>query len=116
MKQKIITLDAKGQPLGRLASKVALILQGKNSPSYAPNRVADVKVRVKNVSEVEFTGKKLENKVYKWHTGYLGHLKVAKMSGVFAKKPEEVLKRAVAGMLPKNRLLKERMKNLSVEK
>lgn len=114
--KKVIVIDAKGQPLGRLASKVALILQGKNSPSYAPNRVADVKVRVRNVSEIEFTGKKLENKVYKRHTGYLGHLKVTKMSSVFAKKPEEVLKRAVRGMLPKNRLLKERLKNLVIEK
>lgn len=116
MKQKVVTVDAKNEPLGRLASRIALILQGKNSPSYAPNRVADVKIRVKNISEVKFTGKKLENKVYKWHTGYLGHLKVAKMSGVFAKKPEEVLKRAVAGMLPKNRLLKERLKNLVIDK
>lgn len=107
-------IDATNQSLGRLASKIAVLLQGKDSPDYAPNKVANVKVIVENVSKMKFTGKKFYQKVYRHHTGYLGHLKEKKLREVFEKNPTEVLKRAVLGMLPKNSLRSKRIKNLKM--
>ncbi len=107
-------IDATNKPLGRLASEIAIILQGKDSPDYQPNKVADVKVVVENVSKMKITGKKLEQKVYRHHTGYIGHLKETPMKDVFEKNPAEVLKRAVLGMLPKNSLRSKRIKNLKI--
>jgi large subunit ribosomal protein L13 len=112
MEQKIITINAEGEVLGRLASRVALLLQGKNLAEYAPNKAVGSKIKVINISKIKFTGKKYKEKVYKRHTGYLGHLKTKKISVLFEKRPEEVFKRVVSGMLPKNRLLKERLKKL----
>lgn len=102
--------------LGRLASRVALLLQGKNLAGYAPNKAVGGRVKVTNVSKIKFTGKKYKEKVYKRHTGYLGHLKTRKFSSLFEKGPGEVFKRVVSGMLPKNRLLKERLRKLIVTK
>ncbi|MDD3614403.1 MAG: 50S ribosomal protein L13 [Candidatus Pacebacteria bacterium] len=107
-------IDATNKPLGRLASEIAIILQGKDSPDYQPNKVADVKVVVENVSKMKITGKKLEQKVYRHHTGYIGHLKETPMKDVFEKNPAEVLKKAVLGMLPKNSLRSKRIKNLKI--
>ncbi|HOK20699.1 MAG TPA: 50S ribosomal protein L13 [Candidatus Paceibacterota bacterium] len=107
-------IDATNKPLGRLASEIAIILQGKDSPDYQPNKVADVKVIVENVSKMKITGKKLEQKVYRHHTGYIGHLKETPMKDVFEKNPAEVLKKAVLGMLPKNSLRSKRIKNLKI--
>jgi len=107
-------IDATNQSLGRLASKIAIILQGKDNPDYAPNKVAPVKVIVENVSKMKFTGKKFYQKVYRHHTGYLGHLKEKKLREIFEKNPTEVLKRAVLGMLPKNSLRSKRIKNLKM--
>jgi large subunit ribosomal protein L13 len=107
-------IDATNQPLGRLASKIAVILQGKDAPDYAPNKVADVKVIVENVSKMKFTGKKFYQKVYRYHTGYIGHLKEKKLKEVFEKNPTEVLRKAVLGMLPKNSLRSKRIKNLKM--
>lgn len=112
---KLITIDAKEQILGRLASRIALILMGKNSSDYAPNKVAENKVKVINVSKIKLSGNKESQKVYKKHTMYLGHLKVRKYGDILAKNPDEVLRMSVKGMLPKNRLLKERIKNLITE-
>ncbi|HRU33500.1 MAG TPA: 50S ribosomal protein L13 [Candidatus Paceibacterota bacterium] len=107
-------IDATNKPLGRLASEIAIILQGKDSPDYQPNKVADVKVIVENASKMKITGKKLEQKVYRHHTGYIGHLKETPMKDVFEKNPAEVLKKAVLGMLPKNSLRSKRIKNLKI--
>jgi len=107
-------IDATNQPLGRLASKIALILQGKDDPQYAPNKVADVKVVVENASKIKFTGKKYNQKLYRHHTGYIGHLKEKTLQQVFEKDPTEVLKKAVMGMLPKNSLRSKRIKNLKI--
>ena len=113
---KIITIDAKNKILGRLAARVAWLLQGKNLPTYAPNRVPDIKIKILNISKIKLTGKKYENKIYRWHTGYLGHLKERKFKDLFNKNPERVFLKVVRGMLPKNKLLKERIKKLEITK
>lgn len=107
------TIDAAGKPMGRLASRIAFLLQGKHKPSYMPNLDQGDAVKVANVAEIKFSGKKLEQKVYYRHSGYLGGLKITPVKKVFAADPKQVLIIAVRRMLPKNRLTKERLKRLS---
>lgn len=115
IKRKIHKIDATDRAPGRLASEIAVILQGKNKPSYLPNiDVGDI-VEVSNCDKMKFTGKKLEQKKYVWHTTYRGGLKSKKMKDVFAKNPGEVLKKSVTGMLPKNKLQKNRIKRLIIK-
>jgi large subunit ribosomal protein L13 len=114
MKEYII--DAKGKKLGRLASEIALILQGKKNPSYNPRVEGEDRVVVKNIKEIVLTGNKFNEKKYYRHTGPLGHLKEKKFSDVFAKNPQWVLRHAVRLMLPKNRLASKRLKRLFIEK
>ncbi|MEX2033052.1 MAG: 50S ribosomal protein L13 [Candidatus Colwellbacteria bacterium] len=109
-------IDAKDKTLGRLSSEIARMLQGKDSPGFVPYKIADVKVSVKNARLIKLTGAKSEKKVYYHHSGRPGHLKVTKYRDVFAKNPEWVLRHAVLGMLPKNRLRAERIKLLVFEK
>ncbi len=109
-----ITIDAKNQPLGRLAAKISLILQGKHSVSYQKNRKESVAISITNISLLKLTGKKINQKTYRHHTGYLGHLKKEKMKDIFKKNPGEVLRRAVYGMLPKNKLRDKRIKQLKI--
>ncbi len=106
------TIDAKGKILGRVASDIALILQGKRSVSYARNRVSDDKVYVKNIRGIVVTGNKVTQKIYYHHTGYVGHLKELTYEQKFAKDPKSVLREAVRRMLPKNFLNQKRIKNL----
>lgn len=113
--EKEILIDATGKSFGRLASLVAHLLQQKDLPSWMPNKVIERKVKVINLSKVKFTGKKLKIKVYRHHTGYIGHLKEIKLEDLWKKDPIKVFKKAVRGMLPKNRLLKKRLKLLKVE-
>ncbi len=110
--QNPIQIDATGQSLGRVASKIAHLLRGKNLPEFQPHILPDQKVVVFNVDKVQFTGKKLEQKKYFHYSGYPGGLRERKMKEVFEKNPNEVLRIAVLGMLPKNRLRKEMIKNL----
>ncbi len=105
-------INAENQPLGRLASKIALILRGKLRPEYQPHILSGEKVVVRNVEKVKLTGKKLEQKKYYHYSGYPGGLKEKRMKDVFQKNPAEVLRRAVWGMLPKNRLRKQMMRNI----
>jgi len=105
-------IDAADQPLGRLASRIAQILRGKTSPKFQPHVLSDEKVVVENADKIRFTGRKLEQKKYYHYSGYPGGLSEKKMKDVFNKNPKEVLRRAVLGMLPKNRLRKEMIKNL----
>lgn len=110
------TIDAKNKNMGRLASEIAVILQGKNSANYEPRLAGEDKVIVKNVDAMKISGKKESDKVYHRHTGYMGHLKEETYAQVVAKKgKKEVLKRAIKRMLPKNRLQEVRMKNLIIE-
>lgn len=109
-------IDVKDQPLGRVASKVAVLLQGKLTPAYNHRLAGDVKVVIKNIKSIKMGGKKPEQKIYYHHAGKLGHLKERKYKDIFGRKPEWVLWHAVHGMLPKNTLRSKRLKNLVFEK
>ncbi len=110
--RNLMTLDAKDQSFGRLASNVSLILQGKNKASFLRYLDRGDFVEVKNIEKVKITGNKLKNKIYYHYSGYPGGMKKKSLGEVFAKDPAEILRRAVYNMLPKNRLRKERMKRL----
>jgi large subunit ribosomal protein L13 len=109
-------IDAKGKRLGRLASDIAAILQGKHTPSYNPRFAGGDRVVVKNVAALTLSGRKAKAKMYYRHTGPLGHLKERKFRDVFEKDPAWVLRHAVRLMLPKNKLAARRLKRLIVEK
>lgn len=109
------TIDAQNKSLGRLASEVAALLLGKNSTSFAKNTVADVEITVVNASQVKVTGNKMKESVHKSYSGYPSGLKERPLSYVADKKGfGEIIKHAVKGMLPKNKLQDLRMKNLTV--
>jgi len=107
-------VDATGKTLGRLASEIAKILMGKHKPTYTPHVDNGDFVVVVNAEKIHVTGKKLEKKIYYWHTGYPGGLKSATLKELLQKKPTEVIRLAVRGMLPKNKLRDRRMKRLKV--
>jgi large subunit ribosomal protein L13 len=109
-------IDAKNKPLGRLASQIAILLQGKNLPSYEPRKVGGNRVVVKNVEQLKVTGKKMSQKIYYRHSSKPGHLKQKKLKDAFQETPERVLSEAVRGMLPRNKLRNERLKLLIIEK
>ncbi len=110
------TIDAQGKALGRLASEVAALLNAKNSIAFVKNRVADVEVKVINASKVKVTGNKMKESVHKSYSGYPGGLKEMPLSYIVEKKGfSELIKHAVSGMLPKNKLQDLRMKNLVIE-
>ncbi len=110
------TIDCKGKSLGRVASDIALILQGKKDPSYDPRLKGTDRAIVIHIDSLRITGKKKDSKMYYSHTTQIGHLKKEKLSKVVEKHgKEEVLRRAVFSMLPKNKLRKERMKQLIFE-
>ena len=111
-KMEEYVIDAKGETLGRVATKAATLLQAKNLPTYAPNKLGN-KVVVENVKLVRITGKKTEQKIYYRHMGKPGHLKKTTYKDAFARNPEWVLKHAVSGMLPNNKLRAQRLKMLS---
>jgi large subunit ribosomal protein L13 len=115
MERKTNTIDASNKVLGRLASQIAIILQGKHRPDYLPYKDTGDFVIVKNFAQIKLTGKKISQKKYYRHSGYLGGLKETPIKKMLAQNPEQVLKRVVSGMLPKNRLRKIRLKRLSVE-
>lgn len=108
-------IDAKNKKLGRLASEIAVILQGKLKPGYNQRLSGDEKVIVRNISLLDITSKKFQGKKYYKHTGPLGHLKEASFSQKFSKNPKWVLRHAVSLMLPKNRLQRIRLNNLTIE-
>ena len=107
-------VDATGKTLGRLASEIAKILIGKHKPTYTPHVDNGDFVVVINADKIHVAGKKLDKKVYYKHTGYMGHLKETTLREMLQKKPEEVIRLAVRGMLPKNKLRDRRMKRLKV--
>jgi len=109
------TIDAKGQVPGRIATQVAVLLMGKNRTDFARNVIPNVEVSVVNASQMKFDLKKLNNKTYARHSLYPGGLTLEKQSEVIAKKGAgEVLRRAVLGMLPKNKLRPQMIKNLKI--
>ena len=115
IERKTHTVDAKDKRFGRLAARIALLLRGKHKPEFAPYKDAGDFVVVKNVEQAQFSGKKFGQKVYYRHSGYLGNLRQAKLEKLFTARPGEVLRKAVWGMLPKNKLRSKQIRRLSVE-
>jgi large subunit ribosomal protein L13 len=107
-------VDAAGQVLGRLASRVATILHGKHKPTYSPHLDLGDYVVVVNAEQVQLTGRKLEQKTYFHHTGYPGGGHHTPVKTMLKKKPEEVVRLAVRGMLPKTKLGRAMLKKLKV--
>ena len=107
-------IDAKQAVLGRLASKIAIILKGKHKPSYLPYIDNGDYIVVINAKNLNVTGNKLEDKVYYKHTGYIGNMKKTTLSEVIKKDPSIVIKNAVKGMLPKNPLGRSMIKKLKI--
>jgi large subunit ribosomal protein L13 len=107
-------VDAEGQTLGRLASRIAPILKGKHKPVYTPHLDCGDFVVVVNAEKVRVTGRKLDQKMYHRHSGYPGGLRSISLRDQLARHPERVLQAAVKGMLPKNRLGRRMMKKLKV--
>lgn len=109
-----ILVDAENEVLGRLASKVAKIVRGKNKPSFTPHADCGDNVIIINAEKVKLTGKKLTDKVYTRHTGYPGGQRFATPKELLAKKPTTVIEFAVKGMLPKNKLGRALQKNVFI--
>ena len=116
VERKWYVVDAAGVPLGRLASRVASVLRGKNKPTYTPNVDTGDFVIVINTDKAVLTGKKLENKFYRYHTGYIGGLKEISYKKMMAEKSDLAVYEAVRGMLPKNSLGRAMLKKLRVYK
>ena len=112
--RKWYVVDAEGMVLGRLASKVAAILRGKNKPTFTPNVDTGDFVIIVNCDKVVLTGKKLEDKYYRYHTGHIGHLKSIQYKTLMANKADVAVYEAVKGMLPKNSLGRAMLKKLKV--
>ena len=116
VERKWYVVDATGIPLGRLASKVAAVLRGKNKPTFTPNVDTGDFVIVINTDKVVLTGNKLEDKYYRYHTGYIGGLKEISYKKMLAEKSDLAVYEAVKGMLPKNALGRATIKKLKVFK
>jgi large subunit ribosomal protein L13 len=112
--RKWYVVDAEGQILGRLASKIAQIARGKHKPIWAPHADVGDFVVVINADKVRLTGRKTEQKVYIRHSNYPGGLRVEPFSRVMAKRPEFVLREAVRGMLPSNSLGRKLLKHIKI--
>lgn len=114
METRWYLIDAEGQVLGRLASKIAKVLMGKHKPEYEPYRDTGDFVVVINAQKIRFTGKKLTQKLYFKHSNYPGGLRVRTAKEMLAVKPEDVLRLAVRGMLPKTVLGRKMLRKLKV--
>ncbi|MEW6378115.1 MAG: 50S ribosomal protein L13 [bacterium] len=107
-------LDAKGEVLGRLATKVAVILRGKAKPDFTPHVDTGDFVIIVNADKVLMTGRKIQQKIYYRHSGYPGAIKATPAHKMMKEKPEEIIRKAVKGMLPKNRLGRQVYRKLKV--
>ena len=114
VERKWYVVDAEGKTLGRLASEVAMVLRGKRKPTYTPHVDCGDYVIVINAEKVEVTGKKRKEKIYKRHTGYPCGLREVTFEKLQARKPEEIIRHAVKGMLPDGRLGRQMFKKLKV--
>jgi large subunit ribosomal protein L13 len=111
------TIDAQGKKLGRIASQAAVILMGKDRPDFVRNAIPEVKLKITNSSKISTTNKKMLQKVYKNYSGYPGGLRERSMKKVVDDSGmKEVLRIAIRGMLPKNKLRDRMMKNLIITK
>ncbi len=107
-------IDAEGEVLGRLATKVANILRGKDKPQYTPHADAGDYVVIINADKIVLTGNKWEGKIYDRYTGWMGGYKVTTARDLMAKHPTRIVEKAITGMLPKNKLNRELSKKLKV--
>jgi len=109
-------IDAEGKTLGRLSTVVAMHLMGKQRPHYSPHRLFGDHVVVLNAGKIKVTGRKMNQKMYRWHTGYPGGLKEIPLWKALAEHPTKVIQWAVEGMLPKNRIGKKMIRHLMLYK
>nr|WP_205544240.1 50S ribosomal protein L13 [Rubrobacter indicoceani] len=114
VERKWHVVDAQGANLGRLATEVAMVLRGKRKAQYTPHVDTGDFVVVVNAGKVQVTGRKAEQKMYRRHTGYPGGLKEMNYEEMQQKKPEEIIKKAVKGMMPRTRLGRQQLKKLKV--
>lgn len=114
VKRNWYVVDAKGLTLGRLASKLSPILTGKNKPTYTPHVDTGDFVILLNAEKVKLTGNKAADKMFRWHTGYMGGLKERTYGEMLEKDPRKLLERSIKGMLPKSKLGKQMGKKLKV--
>ncbi len=114
IEQKWYLVNAEGKVLGRLATELARILRGKNKPTYTPHLDTGDFIIVVNAGKLTLTGKKMKDKVYYHHTGYPGGIKSINAEKLLAKKPTEMIRMAVKGMLPKNSLGRQMLRKLKV--
>jgi large subunit ribosomal protein L13 len=114
VERKWYVVDAEGQTLGRLATEIATVLRGKNKPQYTPHVDTGDFVVVVNAEKVVVTGRKAEQKVYRRHSGYPGGLKETSYERMMERRPTEILRRAVKGMMPKNRLARQQLRKLKI--
>ena len=114
VERRWLLVDAKGKVVGRLASQIATVLMGKNKPTYTPHVDVGDFVVVVNAEKVQFTGRKWEQKLYYRHSNYPGGLKFKRARELRERKPEEILRHAVRGMLPKNHLGRRMLKKLKI--
>ena len=111
---KWYVIDATDQVLGRIATKAATILTGKHRPQYTPFLLTGDHVIIVNADKIRLTGEKLDKKVYRWHTLYPGGLREVAARKVFETRPEKMVREAVLGMLPKNKLRKRMVRRLKI--
>jgi large subunit ribosomal protein L13 len=114
IERKWYLIDADGKVVGRLAQEVAKLLKGKHKPTYTPNMDAGDHVIILNASEAIFTGKKLDQKVYRHHSGYIGGMKETTARVMMEKNPEKAMMLAIKGMLPKNTLGRQMLKKVRI--
>ena len=116
VKRDWFLVDANGKTLGRLATEVASRLRGKHKAEYTPHVDTGDYIVIVNAAKITVTGNKFDDKMYHHHSGYIGNLKSVPFKDLIKKRPEEVIQKAVKGMLPKNKLRKERLKRLKLFK
>ncbi|KKU85255.1 MAG: 50S ribosomal protein L13 [Candidatus Wildermuthbacteria bacterium RIFCSPHIGHO2_01_FULL_47_27] len=116
MQRATYTIDAADKSLGRLSAQIAGLLRGKHKPDFAPHKDAGDFVVVRHADRIRFSGKKLENKIYYHHSGYLGGMKRTALWQKLQKNPDWVLRKTVWGMLPKNKLRAEQIKRMKILK
>ena len=114
VERKWYVVDAEGKHLGRLATEIVRVLRGKNKPQYTPHVDVGDFVVVVNADKVAVTGRKAEQRVYRRHSGYPGGMKETSYEQMLARKPAEVLRKAVYGMMPKTRLARKQFKKLKI--
>ena len=114
IQRKWYIIDASGKPLGRVAAEVAKLLRGKHKPTFTPNVDTGDHVIVLNCKDVILTGKKLDQKIYRHHTGYTGNMKEISAKDMLQNNPEKAMMLAIKGMLPKNRLGRQMLGKLRV--